>query len=500
MAKLPEDRYPTCGALIEAAAAAESEGVDTLAAPGVGDSSANDAKAPTVVIDRGAAPTVMIPEETGAGRGVSIQLIPLRSKGRRSARHRIRVENRTAPAVRVHLEPDGRTRAVPEVAPDALVVAPRSVSWAGVWVRPARARALGRRRLPFRIIANPEGAARVTLDGVMVRPAPVLVWTVIATVILALMGAGAFALTRGREPPGPAGSPPSTPSQAATSDRATCPLTGARAPGGKTPGRPALAVKVDNENNSFVRPQRGLFRADLVFEEPIDGGLTRFVAVFNCSMPDVVGPVRGPRPTDPDLLAELGRPLFAFADDEFATPLAMSGVVDVSNRVNPNGYSRTDVGAPYNLFALPAQLLATRTSTPATRIFTYSRHVWPGSSAGTAVSVPFENLMWRWDPGAHTYLRYYGNEPHKSDGQQLSADNVIVQYVRIAHVTLLGQSVLKAETVGQGRVTVYRNGRMVEGTWSRSSRSQPPVFRDERGRPISMAHGTTWVKLVPAAV
>jgi hypothetical protein len=262
-----------------------------------------------------------------------------------------------------------------------------------------------------------------------------------------------------------------------------------------------LAVKVDNQNVPGVRPQPGLFRADLVFEEPIDGGLTRFVAVFNCSLPDVVGPVRGPRPTDPDLLAELGRPLFAFADDEFTTPLAMSGVVDVSDRVIPSAYTPTDIGAPHNLLAEPARLLAMGRSTPATRIFRYSRHPRPGYPAGTIVNVPFkdfEDLVWRWNPGRHAYLRYYGNEQHTSDGRQLSADNVIVQYDRTSYVSLVGQTLIKAETVGRGRVTVYRNGRMIEGAWSRSSRSQPPVFRDERGRPIPLEHGTTWVELVPA--
>jgi len=196
----------------------------------------------------------------------------------------------------------------------------------------------------------------------------------------------------------------------------------------------------------------------------------------------------------------LGRPLFAFADDEFTTPLQMNGVVDVSNRITPNGYPRTGVEAPYNLFAKPSLLLASRTSTPPRRIFSYSRHPRAGSAVGTQVSVPFENLMWRWDTGRHKYLRYYGDQPHTSDGRQLSADNVIVQYVRITYVSLAGQSVLKAETIGQGRVTVFRNGRMIEGTWSRPSRSQPPVFQDDRGQRIPLAHGTTWVELVPAAV
>jgi serine/threonine protein kinase len=500
MAKVPEDRYPSCGALIEAAVAAATEKRPAGPSPVRTDTAQRDseAEAPTVLLDRGATSTILIPEETAPGRAVSIQLIPLQSKGRRSARHRIRIENRTGPAVRVHLEAEGGTRGVPEVAPDSPVVAPGSVSWAGVWVRPARTRALLRRRLPFRILARPEGTNPVTLDGVMVRPVPILAWTVMAAVVLGLVGGGAFALSRGRETLVTGGGPSPTPSNGVSAARTRCPLTGARPPSGEVPDRSALAVKVDNQNTPEVRPQRGLFRADLVFEEPIEGALTRLVAIFNCSMPNIVGPVRGPRPTDPDLLAEIGRPLFAFADDQFATPLDMNGVVDVSNRVEQNGYSRTGLEAPFNLFALPSRLLATSTSKPPRAIFTYSRHPPPGSPPGTEVTVPFENLIWRWDPGRQVYLRYYGDQPHTSDGRDLSAVNVILQYVHITHVSIAGESLVKAETVGRGGITVFRNGRMIVGTWRRMALSRPPVFRDRQGRRIALAPGSTWVELIPS--
>jgi hypothetical protein len=242
-----------------------------------------------------------------------------------------------------------------------------------------------------------------------------------------------------------------------------------------------------------------LFRADIVFEEPIEFGHTRLVAVFHCSMPDSIGPVRGPRPTDPDLLAQLGVPLFAFGNDPLAGPLDWTGVaVDVSENIEPNGYSRTDAGAPSNLFANPERLLATRTSTAPESLFSYRKDPPTGFPGQPVVKVPFEDLVWRYDEGLGLYVRYYGTRPHVSEGRQLSAANVIIQYVRIRQVTIAGKEWIRAYTVGSGKALVYRNGILIRGTWSRPSRSRRPIFRNRSGQEIAMAPGVTWVELVPA--
>jgi hypothetical protein len=80
----------------------------------------------------------------------------------------------------------------------------------------------------------------------------------------------------------------------------TCPLTGANTPNGKVASRAALAIKV--ENHPLARPQAGLNAADIVYEEPVEGGLTRFIAVYQCASSDRVGPVRSGRTTDPNVL------------------------------------------------------------------------------------------------------------------------------------------------------------------------------------------------------
>src|SRR5438309_2305585 len=85
-----------------------------------------------------------------------------------------------------------------------------------------------------------------------------------------------------------------------------CPLTGQRAPGGIVPQRPALAIKVENLPES--RPQAGLDGADIVYEEPVEAGITRFIAVFQCREAARVEPVRSARLEDPDVLKQFGHP------------------------------------------------------------------------------------------------------------------------------------------------------------------------------------------------
>ncbi|HEX3948198.1 MAG TPA: DUF3048 domain-containing protein, partial [Acidimicrobiales bacterium] len=109
-----------------------------------------------------------------------------------------------------------------------------------------------------------------------------------------------------------------------------CPLTGSPVPGsGGVPARPALAVKITN----YVagRPQTGLDKADIVFEEPVEGGITRYAAVFQCQDAPLVGPVRSARNIDIGILGELGTPLLVHVGgiDPVLANIAASPLVNV---------------------------------------------------------------------------------------------------------------------------------------------------------------------------
>ena len=130
--------------------------------------------------------------------------------------------------------------------------------------------------------------------------------------------------------------------------RRACPLTGLPAPGGAVPQRPAMAVKIDNYPAG--RPQSGLDKADIVFEEPVEGGITRYAAVFQCQDVALVGPVRSARNIDIGILGQLGNPLLAH----------VGGINPVLANINASPIVNVDLGASDSLHDPPARPRAPR--------------------------------------------------------------------------------------------------------------------------------------------
>ena len=135
------------------------------------------------------------------------------------------------------------------------------------------------------------------------------VWLIVgAAVVVAGAGVGiGLAVTGGHKKVAATTTTTAAPTTTTTAGP-PCPLSGVPAPGGAVPQRPALAVKVDNYPTA--RPQSGLDKADIVFEEPVEGGITRLVAVFQCQNADLVGPVRSARAPDVGIVDQLSHPLF----------------------------------------------------------------------------------------------------------------------------------------------------------------------------------------------
>ncbi len=123
--------------------------------------------------------------------------------------------------------------------------------------------------------------------------------------------------------------------------------------------RPALAAKIDNHR--AARPQVGLERADLVFEELVEGGLTRYVAVWHSDVPDEIGPVRSIRPMDPDIVSPFeGLIAYSGGQPQFVRMMEEAPVVNVVHgAAGTEGlFSRTaDKAAPHNVILRAADLV-----------------------------------------------------------------------------------------------------------------------------------------------
>jgi hypothetical protein len=306
----------------------------------------------------------------------------------------------------------------------------------------------------------------------------------------------------------------STTSTTAAPAAATCPLTGLPVPGGgPVPQRPALAVKIDNYPDA--RPQSGMDKADVVFEEPVEGGITRYAAVFQCQDAPLVGPVRSARNIDIGILGQLGTPLLVH----------VGGIDPVLANINASPLVNIDLGsygslathpsgrvAPYDTYSTTAQLWGTRPTmtTPPQPLFSYSTKV-PQGTTVASVGIDFSgtsDVTWKYNPTTSTFLRYYnGTEADMlSDGVQNSAANVIVQYVQISYGPWLENSEGGLEVQADlypdasGNAIIFRNGTEITGTWSRAALGSPTQFTTSSGTKIPLQPGQTWVELVPNTI
>ncbi len=291
------------------------------------------------------------------------------------------------------------------------------------------------------------------------------------------------------------------------------PLTGAPTTEGAAANRPALVIKIDNADPP-ARPQLGLNQADVVYEERVEGSVTRFAAVFQSTRSDPVGPVRSARLTDVPIISALSRPLLGWsgANPGVTRAIRSAPVVDVGPTVAPGAYQRRGVGgkvAPHDLYTSTSQLWAHTPdgAGPPEPIFTFRADGDPlgaGARRAREVHVDFgvtrgAPVDWRWDANRGGFARWQRGTPHRDErGTQIAPQNVIVQFVayhRNGDVDVGGNPVYVAEQVGSGPCWVLTDGHLVEGTWSKASNEAITTFTAADGAPIGLTPGRTWIQL-----
>ena len=287
-----------------------------------------------------------------------------------------------------------------------------------------------------------------------------------------------------------------------------CPLTGAVRNGEDAPARPVLAVKVENTRDAY--PLAGLEHADVIYEEPVEGGLTRFAALFQCRDAGRVGPVRSARTTDPKLLLSLSdQPILAFsgAHPKVNAALEAAGVLRLTESAGV-AFERDEArSAPHNLFASTKALyrLATEaggdTSAPPA-LFRYDDSVPSPSRPRTSATISFSGsntAEWAWSGGR--WVRQLDGAPMLSEGgAEIAVDNVVIQQVVVTMSDILdaaGNPSPEVQVVGEGKAWILRDGRLIVGRWRRASLGDVTVFETRDGDEIALAPGTTFVELMP---
>jgi hypothetical protein len=299
--------------------------------------------------------------------------------------------------------------------------------------------------------------------------------------------------------------PPARPPKAAPK---TCPLTGKVPTGDQLRTRPTLAVKIDNVD--IARPQSGIDHADIIFEETVEGGLTRLFAVFQCDNAPVIGPVRSARTTDSDLIQLFKHAIFGYSGANSAVNNRIyhtRGAAPFSYDANGGLYYRNNSRpAPHNVYTSTSTLvkagLARNKNLHAppplflydkkTRAKTVVRHIqlrWSG----------FASAAWNWTGKAWNRSQN-GTPDVLVGGHRLSVDNVIVMRITTRYLGLhdvLGNASPDDVITGHGRVYVFRNGRLILGHWQHKYASGALKLLDSSGKQIRLAPGHTWVELLP---
>jgi Protein of unknown function (DUF3048) N-terminal domain/Protein of unknown function (DUF3048) C-terminal domain len=280
------------------------------------------------------------------------------------------------------------------------------------------------------------------------------------------------------------------------------PLTGLPDPTGVAQGRSALSVKI--ENTPEARPQSGLDQADIVYEEVVDGGITRFWAVFDSAAPENIGPVRSVRAMDPGIVSPLhGVVAYSGGTEDNVALIRKAPVVWVDENNAGDAFFREPTrDAPHNLYARSA-LLWQRGGQPVppTPMFSYLPK--GASFVGEPIASLHANfdqgydVTYTWDAITSGWKRLQRtNEPFMATGApgtpdvQVAPTNVIVQFVSYAGAG-------EGNLYGEGDAWVFSNGQLARGRWSRVYPEVATQFFDAAAQPLKLPPGRTWVELVP---
>ena len=268
---------------------------------------------------------------------------------------------------------------------------------------------------------------------------------------------------------------------------------------------PSLAAKIDNHPSA--RPQYGLEHADIVFEELVEGGITRYVAVWHSDLPPAVGPIRSIRPMDPDIVSPFGGIIaYSGGQDRFVRAMRETGVlnaVEGEEGMADVFWRSLERQAPHNVLLRADRIVAENRDLDAPPLqFRYSptpdeaAAVVSGEPAATLETTfsPTSASAWTHDPRAGNYARSQNGVPDVAQsGAPITAVNVVVARVDIDE----SPGVPRTELEGSGEAWIATGGSIVRGTWVKEGARAPLRLVSATGTVLTLSPGNTWVELVP---
>lgn len=272
-----------------------------------------------------------------------------------------------------------------------------------------------------------------------------------------------------------------------------------------------LPLAVVIENHSDARPQSGLSKADVVYEALAEGGITRFLAVF-LAEETTLGPVRSNRPYFLDWTKEYSAGYAHVGGSPKAQALRASyGIKDLDQfGLGFPTYERVGFrAAPHNVYTTTKKLKSAAKAKGfkgPVKIeswkFTDDEIDLKDRPKKFELRIPYPafgmNVLWKYDRKSNTYLRFNGGVSHKDKqtGKQLFAKTIIVQFIPTSLEDSYGR--LRMKSIGKGKVKIFRDGKVLSGTWKKDSRSGRTKFFDAKNKEIALNRGKIWASVVPS--
>lgn len=280
-------------------------------------------------------------------------------------------------------------------------------------------------------------------------------------------------------------------------------LTGVQVPIG-TNQRGVIGVMI--ENSPDARPQSGLREGGVIYEAIAEGGITRFMSLYQEAAPDSIGPVRSARPYFVDWLT----PYLASYAHVGGSPEALAlikqlGVRDLDQFNNPSAYWRVNTRyAPHNMYTSVPKLyqLAEQKGYIDSNFTGFARKEAAPAPTPTVNSIDLNissalyNVHYDYDPATQTYKRSMAGKPHVDErsGAQLTP-NVVAALVMPYSIAADGVHSVYG-THGSGPVYVFQDGVVTQGTWHKANANAQFTFTDANGQALGLNPGQTWLTMV----
>ena len=282
------------------------------------------------------------------------------------------------------------------------------------------------------------------------------------------------------------------------------PLNGLQVADEAATKRAVTAVMI--ENSPDARPQSGLAEADVVFEAVAEGGITRFIALYQPSQPGLIGPVRSLRPYYAEWAAAFDPSVAHVGGSPQALDMIRSGNygVDIDQFFNAGSYWRSsDRSAPHNVYTNFERLNSLNSSKGKTEsTFSFAPRVDEKKAQtpnATNIDIPVSSGLfsvdYAYDAASNSYARRQGGEAHTDQEKGQISPKVVVVLKTNVGLSSDG-SHMDIATSGTGTAYVFQNGTVVEGTWAKENAKSQLFIRGADSKDISLVRGQTWITVI----